>query len=254
MLEKLDFANIPNNALVGAAYKNTDYDPAGEYSVGYMSGTVGIIYNSAMVEGEPDSWALMFDEKYSGQLLQFDNPRDAFGIALKYLGFSLNTTDESKINAAFALLKTQKPLLQAYVMDTIFDKMEGGEAAIGAYYAGDFLTMRESNPDLRFVLPVEGSNRFEDAMCVPKGSPNKKNAELFINFMAGTEVALRNTEATGYLTVNTEAALEYGDSLDDEAFGVMFPDDKALSRCEVFLNLPQETLDLYDRLWVELKS
>jgi hypothetical protein len=185
-----------------------------------MSGVIGIIYNTAVISDEITSWGALFDPKYTGQILMFDNPRDAMAIALMYLGYSVNTTNTDELNAAYNLLLQQKPLKQAYVMDQIFDKLEGGEAAIGPYYAGDYLTMRENNPDLRFVVPEEGTNRFVDAMCIPKGAKNKKNAELFINFMCSTEAALKNTDMTWYTTANKEAAQQYAEALVEDAQAV----------------------------------
>lgn len=254
MLEKLDFSNIPNYSLIGDAYKNLDYDPVGEYSVAYMAGTVGIIYNAAMISEDITSWDAMFDEKYAGQILMFDNSRDALAIALLDLGYSVNTTNADELNAAYDLLVQQKPLVQAYVMDQIFDKLESGEAAIGPYYAGDYLTMRENNPDLKFVVPEEGTNQFVDAMCIPKGAANKKNAELFINFMCSTDVAMKNVDYIWYTTANKEAAQQYAETLDAETAAIMFPSSDVLSNSQIYVNLPQETLKLYDELWVKLKS
>ncbi|MDR2502339.1 MAG: ABC transporter substrate-binding protein [Oscillospiraceae bacterium] len=256
MLEKLDFANIPNAALIGDRNKAPEYDPAGEYSVAYMTGTVGLIYDSSFIaDGDIiDSWSFLFDPAYSGEILMIDNPRDAFGIALKYLGYSLNTTNKDEIQEAYKLLSAQKPLLQAYVMDTIFDKMEGGEAAFVPYYAGDYITMKESNPNLRFVLPREGSNVFADAMCIPKGAANKRNAEAFINFMTATDSAARNMEVTGYVSANAEASKSYAENYDEADRAVLFPADDELADCESFINLPQDILTLYDELWVSLKA
>jgi spermidine/putrescine transport system substrate-binding protein len=254
MLEELDFSNIPNYSLIDDNYKNLEYDPTGKYSVAYMTGTVGIIYNSELIDDDITSWSALFDSDYAGQILMFDNPRDAFGIALKYLGYSQNTTDESEIREAFDLLLLQKPLLQAYVMDQIFDKLEGGEAAIGPYYAGDYLLMAENNPDLVFVRPDEGSNCFVDAMCIPKGAKNKTNAELFINFMCDSDVALANMEEICYASANLEAVAMYAADLDSEEYEILFAGDETLSNCDIFTNLPQETLELYNTLWLELKK
>lgn len=254
MLEKLDFANIPNNSLIDDQYKKLEYDPTGEYSVAYMSGVTGIIYNAAMITDTITSWDALFDARYTGQILMFDNPRDALGIALMDLGYSVNTTNAAELNKAYERLAGQKPLVQAYVMDQIFDKLESGEAAIGPYYAGDFLTMQENNPDLQFVVPDEGANRFVDAMCIPKGAQNKKNAELFINFMCSTDVAMKNTDFIWYTTANKEAAAEYAATLDEETAAVMFPSEDILSMSQIYINLPQDTLKLYDELWVKLKS
>ena len=254
MLEELDFSNIPNFSLIDDNYKNLEYDPDNAYSVPYTWGTVGIIYNTTMVEGEITSWSALFDEAYSGQILMFDNSRDALGIALKYLGYSFNTTDEAELQAAYELLEQQKPLVQAYVMDQIYDKLESGEAAIGPYYAGDFLTMYENNEDLAFVIPEEGSNLFVDAMCIPKGAEHKEYAELFINFMCETDICLANMDMTGYASPNYEAAETVIAEADDLTKAVMFPGDDILAKCEVYINLPQNVLDLYDELWISLKS
>ena len=253
MLEELDFSNIPNYDLIDDAYKNMEYDPDGKYSVAYMTGTVGLIYNSAMIDEEIDSWSALFDSAYEGQILMFDNSRDAFGIALKYLGYDQNTTDESEIREAYDLLVEQKPILQAYVMDQIFDKLESGEAAIGPYYAGDYLIMREANPDLVFVRPVEGTNVFVDAMCIPKGAANKANAELFINYMCDTDVAYQNMEFIWYASANAQAAEQFLDELDEEDIEIMFASEETLATCDVFTNLPMEINDLYNTLWSELK-
>jgi len=254
MLEKLNLANIPNVSMLSGGELTAEYDPNAEYSVPYMWGTVGIIYNSAEITDEITSWASMFDPAYAGSIIMFDNPRDAFGIATKYLGYSLNTTNEAEIRAAYALLVEQKAIVQSYDMDTIYDKLEGGSATIGVYYAGDYITMKENNPDLKFVVPVEGTNVFSDAMCIPKGATNKTNAEKFINFMTSTDVAIRNMDMTGYISLNAEAAEEFGADLDDEDYAVQFPSDAVLSRCEPFKHLPQETLDLYAQLWADLKT
>jgi len=254
MLEKLNRANIPNAALLADEYKTTSYDPAGAYSVPYMWGTVGIIYNSAEITDEITSWSSLFNPAYANNIIMFNNPRDAFGVACKYLGYSLNTTDEAEIRAAFDLLVQQKPIVQSYDMDTIYDKLEGVSATIGVYYAGDYITMKENNADLLFVLPIEGSNVFSDAMCIPKGASNKENAEAFINFMTSTDIAMRNMDMTGYVSANAEAAELYAEDLDPEDYAIQFPSDEVLARCEPFLNLPRETLDLYSKLWGDLKS
>ena len=252
MLEKLDFNNIPNFSDIDPTLKNPDYDSSGEYSVPYTWGTVGIIYNTTKVTKPVEGWDILFDEEYKGQILMFDNSRDAIGIALKSLGYSYNTTDEAQIKEAVDLLLEQKPLVQSYVMDQIFDKLEGGEAAIGPYYAGDFITMHEANPDLAFCLPKEGSNVFVDAMCIPKGAGNKANAEAFINFMCSQAAGMANCEATGYST----PLLSVKDALPDEMKNdvVAYPDAEALARCESFVNLPQNLLDLYDSEWLRLKT
>ena len=253
-LEKLDFGNIPNYSLIDDQYKGLEYDPANEYSVAYMACTVGLIWNTTMIPEDITSWGALFDERYAGQILMFDNSRDAMGIALKYLGYSVNTTDENELNEAYELLERQRPLLQSYVMDQIFDKLESGEAAIGPYYAGDYLAMLENNPDLAFVIPEEGSNYSVDAMCVPKGAANKANAETFINFMCKTDVSIANMDFIYYTSANKEAAEQYAEDLDELSASVIFPPDDVMARCEVYVNLPQDTLDLYNALWIKLKA
>jgi len=253
MLEKLDFSNIPNFSDIDENFVKPAYDPTNEYSVPYMWGTVGIIYNTSMVKDEITSWGALFDKKYAGQVLMINNPRDAIGLALKYLGYSYNTTDKSQIQKATDLLIQQKKdgIVQAYVMDEIFDKMEGGEAAIGVYYAGDYLTMLENNPDLAFVVPTEGSNYFVDAMCIPKGASNKTNGEKFINFMCTTDVGLANCEAIGYSTPLKSVKKALDPSISGNP--VAYPSDEVLAKCEQFINLPQDILEFYDSEWLRLK-
>lgn len=250
MLELLNFNNIPNFADVDPALKNPDYDPENLYSVPYMWGLLGIIYNTTMVKETPTSWATMFDENYAGQILMFNNSRDAIGVALKYLGYSYNTTDPDQIKEAVDLLIQQKPLVQSYVMDEIFEKMQGGSAAIGAYYYGDFLTMQEINPDLAFCLPEEGTNLYVDAMCIPKNAENKENAELFINYMCSTQAGLKNCEEIWY----SSPLLSVREELDPEVSGdpYAYPDESILANCESFKNLPADILALYDDQWTRL--
>ncbi|WP_130869499.1 ABC transporter substrate-binding protein [Intestinimonas massiliensis (ex Afouda et al. 2020)] len=250
MLEPLNFDNIPNFEDIDPALKNPDYDPENLYSVPYMWGLLGIIYNTTMVDETPTSWATMFDEKYAGQILMFNNSRDAIGVALKYLGYSYNTTDEAQIKEAVDLLIQQKPLVQSYVMDEIFEKMQSGSAAIGAYYYGDYLTMAEVNPDLAFCLPEEGTNLYVDAMCIPKSAENKENAEAFINYMCSTAAGLKNCEEIWYST----PLLSVRDELDPEVSGdpYAYPDESILAQCESFKNLPADTLALYDSEWTRL--
>ena len=251
MLEPLDFDNIPNFSDIDPNLKNPDYDPENQYSVPYMWGLLGVIYNTAMVDGAPDSWSILFDENYSGQILMFNNSRDALGVALKYLGYSYNTTDPAQITAATDLLIQQKPLVQSYVMDEIFEKMQGNSAAIGAYYYGDYLTMADVNPDLAFCLPKEGTNLYVDAMCIPKGAENKANAEAFINFMCSTSVGLANVEETWYSSPLLSVREELDSEVSEDPYA--YPDDAVLEQCESFRNLPEDILALYDSEWTRLK-
>ena len=252
MLEPLDFDNIPNFQYIDDAYKGLEYDPDNQYSVAYTWGTVGIIYNTTMVDYVPDSWSVLWDEDLSGQILMFSNSRDALGIALKYLGYSQNTTDPAQITEATDLLIQQKPLVQAYVMDQIFDKLEGGEAAVGPYYAGDAITMIEENPDLAFVVPKEGTNLFVDAMCIPKGAQNKENAEAFINFLCDPENMAQNIEYIAYSSPSSAARELLSDDLKNS--DICYPDQALLTNTDTFINLPQDILDLYDSEWVRLMA
>ena len=252
MLEKIDFSNIPNYQYVDSNFTNMEYDPQNEYSIPYMWGNVGILYNTKYVDDVVDSWDILWNEKYSGQILMFDNSRDAIGIALKKLGYSYNTTDEAQLRAAMQELEKQKPFVQSYVMDQIFDKMEGEEAYIGPYYAGDAITIMDSNPDIAFAVPKEGTNIFIDAMVIPKDAKNKQAAELFINFMCSAETGLANAEEIGYSTPLTNVMEIMDPEMRENE--IAYPSDEVLEKAEVFKNLPQETLDLYDALWVELMS
>lgn len=251
LLAKLDFSNIPNYKYIDDAFKNLEYDPTNEYSVPYTWGTVGIIYNKTMVTDPVDSWDILWDSNYAGQILMFNNPRDSYGIALKKLGYSQNTADRDEIDQATDELKKQKLVVQAYVMDEIFPKMTAGEAALAPYYAGDAVTMISDNPDLDFVVPKEGTNRFVDAMVVPKTSKNKDLAEQFINFMLEEEVALANIEYIGYSTPmrNVKALLD-----EEVQNSFSYPDDEVLSRCETFVNLDDETTAYMQDSWTGVLS
>lgn len=250
MLEKIDFSNIPNFNNVMDSFKNLDYDPTNEYSVPYTWGTVGIIYNKTMVEEVPTSWDVLWDKQYTNMILMFNNSKDAFGIALKKLGYSQNSTDINELNEAADELTNQKAILQAYVMDEIFDKMLSGEAALAPYYAGDALTMMSENPDLGFAIPQEGTNRFVDVMVIPKGVRYKKEAEIFINFMLEEDIANANIEYLGYSTPMQNVY----DNLDDDKKydGVSYPSEEILEKCDTYINLPDDTNEYIQELWVDI--
>ena len=251
LLEKINFDNIPNYKNIMPKYKNLYFDPKNEYSVPYNVGMVGLVYNTKMVEGTPDSWSIMWDKKYKGQVLMFNNSRDAFGIAQFLLGIDVNTTSEQDWKKAYQKLKEQKPVVQSYVMDDVFNKMEGGEAAIAAYYAGDCIGMAENNPDLAFVYPKEGTNIFVDSICIPKGCQNKDAAELYINFLLRGDIALANAECLCYATPN-RAVLDNEDySFRDNK--MLYPDEEHTPTTEYFHNLDSETLMLMTSLWDNLK-
>ncbi len=253
MLEELDFSHIPNFSMIRPDLVNPGYDPQNRYSVPYTWGVVGLIYNKTLVDEEDDvaTWNILWNEKYAGNILMFSNSRDAFAISLWRLGFSANTTNTDELDAAARALTDQKMLVQAYVMDEIFDKMGGGEAAIAPYYAGDAVTMLAENPDLAFVLPREKTNLFVDAACIPKGAKNQAAAELYINFLCETYVAYKTCEYIGYSTPHVGAyAL-----LDDETKnGISYPDEQAIANMEAFIALPNVTTRYMDNLWTSVMS
>jgi len=262
MLEELDYDNIPNFSLIDNRFKNLSYDPENKYTVPYTWGTVGIIYNTTMVDEPITSWDVMFSDQYAGDVLLINNSRDALGIALMYLGYSVNTTNEAEIREAFELLAdaNDRGVYQGKVMDEVFLKMEGGNAAIATYYAGDYLSMLDNNEDLAFVVPEEGSNWFVDAMCVLKDAPHKEEAEAWINFIASTEANLANMDYIWYASPNKEALEQYPayyeelyeEPLDPEIYDIIAAPQEVLDRCESYVGLPADIRALYNDLWIEL--
>ncbi len=251
LLQKLDFSNIPNYSYILDEYKNIYFDPNNEYSVPYAVGMVGLIYNTKMVDETPDSWSILWDEKYANKILMFNNPRDAFAIAQFLLGMSVNTTNPEDWDRAAEKLKEQKPLVQSYVMDEIYNKMESGEAALAPYYAGDFLSMQQNNPDLALVYPKEGTNIFVDSMCIPVTAQNKKAAEMYINFLLEPEIALANAEYICYASPHKAVVENPEYSLAGNE--VIYPPEEAKANTEYFHNLPKETLEYMTQKWNELK-
>jgi len=251
MLAELDFSNIPNYKYVLEKYRGLYYDPDNKYTVPYTVGMVGLIYNTKIVKEVPDSWGILWDEKYAGEILMFNNPRDAFGVAQCYLGQSINTESVEDWDKAIEALKTQNHLVSSYVMDEVFNKMENGEAALAPYYAGDFLTMYDVNPDLAFVYPKEGTNFFVDAMCVPKNAENKEAAELYINFMLEDEIAVANANYICYATPHSNVLAS--DDYDLKGDPVLYPDEENTPKTEMFENLDYETQNYMNMLWNELK-
>ncbi|MBQ8210366.1 MAG: spermidine/putrescine ABC transporter substrate-binding protein [Clostridia bacterium] len=255
LIYELDFDNIPNYRYIGEAYKNQAHDPENKYSVPYLWGTVVVMYNSAYVDEadvENQSLDLLWNEKYAGKILMFDNPRDAFCLALLKLGYSMNSETHSEWDEAAVLLSEQKPLVQAYVMDAIFDKMESEEAWIAPYYAGDAYYIADGNPNIKYYIPSEGTNMFMDSMCILNTSEHKTEAELFINFMCDPEISRMNAEAVGYSTPNTETLK----MLDEELIGndILYPSTEFLiENTDVFKNLSQSTQILQSNLWTSLK-
>ena len=270
MLYAFDTSNIANYENIDDAFKGLYYDPDEMYSVPYTYGMVGVIYNYTLLnptdiddEGNilDPSWSLLWNEDYAGKILQFNNPRDAFGTAMYYKNLDINSTDEAVWQEALDLLKQQKPLVQAYVNDEIFNKMTSGSAAISAYYAGDYITMLESNDYLRFYYPKEGTNVFYDAMCIPKTSANKELAMEYINFMLTEEIAVANALAIGYASPNklVVESPEYAEEMGEEAMSILYGEDmdaiqKNYGYNPSYRGFSDKMLSYVNGLWEELKT
>ena len=255
LLAEINFDNIPNIKNIGEQYmkQSQGFDPENKYSVPYCWGTVGILYNKTMVEEPVDSWSILWDEKYADQILMQNSVRDAFGIALKYCGYSLNSTDLDELQEAKELLMKQKPLVQAYVVDQVRDKMISNEAAIGVIYSGEAIYTQSENPDLEYVIPKEGSNMWIDSWVIPKNAQNKENAEAFINFLCRPDIAKMNFDYITYSTPNVPAR----DLVEDDAIRnstIAFPDASELERCETYNYLGTKFDNIYNELWREIKS
>lgn len=255
LLAELDYDNIPNLKNIGTAYmeQSRQFDPENKYSIPYCWGTVGILYNKTMVEEPIDSWSVLWDEKYKDNILMQDSVRDAFGVTLKYLGYSLNSTDLDELEAAKKLLIKQKPLVQAYVIDQVRDKMIGNEAAIGVIYSGEAIYTQWENPNLEYVIPKEGSNVWIDSWVIPKNAKHKKNAEKFIDFLCRPDIAKMNFDYITYSTPN-EAARELIEDSKLRNSPIAFPDPEELANCETFQFLGDDNDVLYNELWREVKS
>ena len=257
MLAKLNFDNIPNYKYIGEDYKNLAYDPNNEYSVPYTWGTVGIFYNKKYVAEEDlkDGWGLLWNEKYKGKIYMFDNSRDAFAIALKKLGYSMNSEKPDEWRAAYEELLKQKPLLQGYFMDQVFQKMINEEGWIAPYYSGDGAIMidaEDGNKDIGYFVPEQGTNFFVDAMCVMKTTKNQEAAEKYIDFLCRTDVAKANAEYICYSTPQTEARAQLDPEVGENP--IYYPDSKVLENTEVFLTLSDDIHKLERELWIELKA
>ena len=255
LVQPLDFDNIPNFSYIMDNFRNMAYDPENAYTVPYTWGTVGIIYDTTMIDLDEEDidWDLLWNEDYADQILMFDNPRDAFAIAELMEGFSLNTEDPKELEQAAFRLRQQKRIVQGYVMDEVFDKMGAGDALIAPYYAGDALTILEDNEDLNFVVPKSGTNLFIDAMCIPSSSRQKEAAEMYINFMCEPDIAYANID---YICYSTPHQAAY-DMLDEEVreSPVSYPDsDFIADKTTVFVNLSDEANLKMQSLWTEMKS
>jgi len=261
MLAEINYDNVPNISNIDPLYLKSaeEFDPGNKYSVPYCWGTVGILYNKSMINVDIDSWAAIFDKDfmeangYAGDVLMIDSVRDSFGIALNYLGYSMNSTKESELEDAKKLLQAQFPLVDAYVVDQVRDKMIGGDNPIGVIYSGEAIFTQKENPDLVYVVPKEGSNVWIDGWVIPKNAPNKEYAEQWINFMCDPEIALKNFEYITYSTPNVAArALIKDEEIKNSS--IAFPDPSVLKRCSTFKYLGEEMENLYLNKWNEVKQ
>lgn len=252
MLVPLNYDNIPNMKHVDAEFRNKAYDPGDTYSVPYMWGTLGIVYNTEMVDEEIDSWSALFDPKYANQIVMKESVRDSFVPALKLLGYSINSTNPEEWERALAMLKDQKEIVQAYAADEVRDKLIGEESAMAIMYSGEAILTMEENENLAYVVPKEGSNIWFDAMCIPTTTKNQEAAEAFINFMCDPTIAYENADYIGYSTPISAAK----DQLDPEIQNdpAAYPDQTILDMCEVFVDLGKEMTNFANEKWNELKA
>ncbi len=251
MLAEIDLSKLSNYDLIEEKYKNIYFDPDNKYSIPYNVGMVGIIYNGKYIKDIEPSWKALWDKKYKDMALNFDNPRDAFMTAQMILGQDLNTVNSADWEAAAELLKKGKENLQSYVMDEIYGKMETGEAYIAPYYAGDYLTMIETNPDLKFYYPKEGTNIFMDSTCILKNARNYDAALMYINFLLEPDIATANAEYIGYASPNTavinnEDYYYYGNE-------ILYPDEKDMPKVQYYHDIDDEIRKKYELLWIDIK-
>lgn len=249
-LEKINFDNIPNYKYIDEDFKNLSYDPDNEYSVPYTWGTMGILYNSTMVDEDIDSWKVLWDKKYKNSIMMYNSQRDTIGITLKMLGYSLNSTDEKELEEATESLIEQSEIVLCYVVDEGKDKMIQGEAALSLAWSGDAQYCIDNNPDLRYVIPKEGSNIFFDSMIIPKTTQNKEGAEAFINFMSRPDISAKNAKYIGYSTPETAAREKMGKAGKSE---VAYPDLSQHEELEIFTALGDK-IKIYDELWTKVIS
>ena len=257
-LKEIDTTKLENYHFIGDSFKNTSYDPQNKYSVPYMWGTLGILYNKDKVDEVVDSWSILWNEKYKGQILMLDSMRDSMAVALKKLGYSMNTTNEAEINAASQALIAQKPLVAEYGVDILKDKMIRGSYAFTVAYSGDALYMQNENAELNggesvleYVIPKEGSNFWIDAMCIPTTSKNTEGAMKFIDFMCSTEIAYDNVEYIEYSTPHTEVLQELGeDYINNRIYN---PSAEILENCDSFYYLESNVQELYNKAWESVR-
>ncbi len=252
LLQKINKDNIPNLQEMNESDMGQPYDPNNDYTVPYMNGTIGIIYNKDLVDDTVDSWDIMWNEKYKKQIFVLDAQRDAIGMALKKLGYSLNTTDEKELEEAKNLLIEQKPLVLKYGADEVKDLMTSGEAAIAMIWSGEGLTLADENENLEYVIPKEGANYWLDSWAIPANANDKETAEAFINFVSGKDNAYKIAEEIGYTTPNKLAMEEQPEEVRNNE-GAYMPEE-VMERCEIYKYLPQEKLKLYEEVWSAVKA
>lgn len=255
LLAELNYDNIPNSKNIDEQYyeQSKEFDPENKYSIPYCWGTVGILYNKTMVKEPIDSWDVLWDEEYKDNILMQDSVRDSFMVALKKLGYSMNSSNQEELEQARDLLIEQKPLVQAYVVDQVRDKMIGNEAAIGVIYSGEAIYTQRENADLEYVIPKEGTNVWIDSWCVLKNAPNRENAEKFIDFLCRPDIALKNFDYITYSTPNKEAR-ELIEDKNIKNSKIAFPDLSEYDNLETFQYLGEDTDEQYNELWKEIKS
>ncbi|MBQ7152716.1 MAG: spermidine/putrescine ABC transporter substrate-binding protein [Clostridia bacterium] len=273
LIQKINYANIPNYANINSAYKTGQYydmngeGGATEYSVPYSVGMIGVVYNTKYVseaDAAEQSWGLLWNGNYRGKILNFNNSRDAFGVAMFYKGLDVNSTDEAVWNQAYEALMEQKPLLKGLVMDEIFEEMEGGNAYVGTYYAGDCITMMENNEDLAFYYPKEGTNLFVDACCITKNAQNVGAAELFINFLLDERWATENALYICYASPNDKVinSEEYKEALGDDYYSILYDVPEQYKNSDgsyntsiacYYYNLDADTKAILSSLWDRVK-
>lgn len=252
LLQPINFENIPNFKNVNQELLNPGYDPENKYSVPYFWGTLGIVYNSEMINKPITKWADLWDPQFKNQIIMYNSQRDSIAIALKKLGYSMNTTNEEELKQAEEELKKQKPLVYAYLTDDGRDVLVQGDAAMGVFYSGDALLMMKENSDLKYVLPEEGTNLWYDSFVIPSNAQNVSGAEKFIDFMSRPDIAARNAEHTvGYSSPITDAIKLLPEDISTSE--VAYPDLSKLNNLEVYKD-PKALIEVYDRIWTEVTS
>jgi len=252
LLQPINWNNVPNVKNIDPRFTHESYDPEFKYSVPYTWGTMGLLYNTETVLNAPDSWDILLDPEYKMDLFMLNAPRDTTAIALVMCGHDLNSTDPAHLADAKKLLIDQKPLVLAYVVDEVKDKMIAGEASVALVWSGDATFCMSESDMLDYVVPKEGSNIFYDSMCIPHNARNVSGAEKFIDFMCRADIAAMNYDYVGYAIPNT-AAIELWGAEEYNASPVNNPPQEALDKCQVFKYLGDDT-KLYDTIWTEVIS